>query len=330
MALIQGKFIADGAVDGSKVKLNNNEALKARNAADNADVEILKVNASDQIELASDAFVGANKVQTAADKGVANGLATLDGSGLVPASQLPSYVDDVLEFADLASFPVTGETGKIYVALDANLTYRWSGSAYVQIASGAVQSVNGADGVVVLDTDDISEGLNNFYYTSARFDTSFAAKKTDDLSEGLSNFYYTETRFNSSFAGKSSTDLSEGTNLYFTDARAKTAAVVNSTAGTETDQAPSVSAVKTYVAAEISAAEKTFDTEIFTLAAGDITNGYVDLAQTPIEVLNVTPKGGLKQEEGVDYTISTNRLTFAGDLATLLASGDKLMVTYVY
>lgn len=50
--------------------------------------------------------------------------------GFVPASQLPSFVDDILEYADLASFPVTGETGKLYVALDSNLVYRWSGTGY--------------------------------------------------------------------------------------------------------------------------------------------------------------------------------------------------------
>lgn len=54
--------------------------------------------------------------------------------GLVPASQLPSYVDDVLEFANFAAFPVTGDSGKIYVALDTNLTYRWGGSSYVEIS----------------------------------------------------------------------------------------------------------------------------------------------------------------------------------------------------
>lgn len=57
--------------------------------------------------------------------------------GKVPSSQLPSYVDDVLEFANLSAFPATGETGKIYVALDTNKTYRWSGSAYVQIGGTA-------------------------------------------------------------------------------------------------------------------------------------------------------------------------------------------------
>ena len=63
-----------------------------------------------------------------------NTKADLDG-GKVPAWQLPSYVDDVLEFANLASFPATGESGKIYIAIDTNLTYRWGGSSYVVMTS---------------------------------------------------------------------------------------------------------------------------------------------------------------------------------------------------
>ena len=55
--------------------------------------------------------------------------------GLVPSSQLPAYVDDVLSYPDLAAFPATGESGKIYVTEDTNLTYRWSGSAYVEISA---------------------------------------------------------------------------------------------------------------------------------------------------------------------------------------------------
>lgn len=68
------------------------------------------------------------------EMGKAGGVATLDGNGQVPASQLPSFVDDVLEYANKSAFPATGETGKIYVALDTNLTWRWSGSAYVEIS----------------------------------------------------------------------------------------------------------------------------------------------------------------------------------------------------
>lgn len=67
-------------------------------------------------------------------KGTANGVAELDSNGLVPTSQLPSFVDDVLEYASSSGFPVPGEHGKIYVAIDTNLSYRWSGSAYVEIS----------------------------------------------------------------------------------------------------------------------------------------------------------------------------------------------------
>lgn len=92
-------------------------------------------------------------------KGVPNGVATLDDNGLIPPTQLPSYVDDVIEAANLAAFPNPGEQGKIYVALDTNKTYRWSGSAYIYITSGAVDSVNGQTGVVNLTKANI--GLGN-------------------------------------------------------------------------------------------------------------------------------------------------------------------------
>lgn len=67
-------------------------------------------------------------------KGQPSGLAELDSAGKVPAAQLPSYVDDVLEFSTKAQFPQTGETGKIYVAKDTNLTYRWTGTQYLEIS----------------------------------------------------------------------------------------------------------------------------------------------------------------------------------------------------
>ena len=69
------------------------------------------------------------------EMGVAGGVATLDQEGKVPSSQLPSYVDDVIEVATLDELPATGEAGKIYVTKDTNLTYRWSGSKYVEISA---------------------------------------------------------------------------------------------------------------------------------------------------------------------------------------------------
>ena len=83
----------------------------------------------------------AAKVSTSAI-GAANGVASLDSAGKVPSNQLPSYVDDVLEYAALSSFPSTGEAGKIYVAKDTNKSYRWSGSTYVELSSYAVASTS--------------------------------------------------------------------------------------------------------------------------------------------------------------------------------------------
>ena len=98
-------------------------------------------------------------VLLASEKGAASGVCPLDSTSKVSSTYLPSYVDDVLEYANYAALPATGETGKIYVALDTNKTYRWSGSAYVYITSGAVDSVAGKTGVVTLVKADV--GLSN-------------------------------------------------------------------------------------------------------------------------------------------------------------------------
>lgn len=106
--------------------------------------------------LTSDAQTQLDAKIPSSEKGAVNGVAELDGSGTVPASQLPSYVDDVLEFANLAAFPVTGETGKIYIAIDTGYNYRWSGSVYIDITS-KVDSVNGQTGAVSLGLTDLDD-----------------------------------------------------------------------------------------------------------------------------------------------------------------------------
>ena len=101
--------------------------------------------------------------ENAANKGAANGYAGLDSGGKVPAVQLPSYVDDVLEFANFASLPAAGETGKIYILLTpytsggvTSSQFRWTGSTYVEITASPGS------------TDSIAEGSVNLYFTSAR------------------------------------------------------------------------------------------------------------------------------------------------------------------
>lgn len=104
-----------------------------------------------------------SKIDTA-KIGVAGGVAELDANGLVPASQLPSYVDDVKEYSSLSIFPVTGEADKIYIALDTNLTYRWGGSSYVPVgnslALGETSSTayRGDRGKVAYDHSQLTSG----------------------------------------------------------------------------------------------------------------------------------------------------------------------------
>jgi hypothetical protein len=86
---------------------------------------------------------------------VAGDYATLVG-GTVPANQLPSYVDDVIEVANAAARPNPGETGKIYITTDNNKVFRWSGSAYVEIVASPGS------------TDAVPEGSTNLYHTALR------------------------------------------------------------------------------------------------------------------------------------------------------------------
>jgi hypothetical protein len=90
--------------------------------------------------------------------GAANGVATLGGDGKVPSIQLPSYVDDVVEVANFAALPATGETGKIYITLDNNKVYRWTGSTYVEIAAN--NAVWGAITGTLSNQTDLQSALN--------------------------------------------------------------------------------------------------------------------------------------------------------------------------
>jgi hypothetical protein len=97
--------------------------------------------------------------ENAANKGVNNGYAGLDSTGKVPSTQLPSYVDDVLEAANVAALPATGETGKIYITLDTNKIYRWTGSVYVEISPTVGTVWGGITGTLSNQTD-LQDALN--------------------------------------------------------------------------------------------------------------------------------------------------------------------------
>jgi hypothetical protein len=102
------------------------------------------------------------KADTAVQPAALTAKADLVG-GVVPSAQLPGFVDDVLEFANVGAFPATGETGKLYVSLATNRAYRWSGSIYVEI--------NPSPG----SSDAVPEGSVNLYFTTARGEAAAAS-----------------------------------------------------------------------------------------------------------------------------------------------------------
>lgn len=95
------------------------------------------------------------------EMGANNGVATLDSSGKVVTSQLPSFVDDVLEFKSKTAFPATGESGKIYVSLDTNLTYRWGGTEYVEISKSLALGETSSTAYAGNKGKDTTDKLNN-------------------------------------------------------------------------------------------------------------------------------------------------------------------------
>jgi hypothetical protein len=177
--------------------------------------------------------------ENSANKGIANGYASLDSGGKVPSAQLPSYVDDVLEYANLAAFPATGTSGIIYVTQDTNKTYRWTGSAYVEISPSPGT------------TDSLTEGSTNLYYTNtrARAAHSFVAgsgaynsttgvitipTNTTHLTNGSNYITLGSLSFTAGSGAYNNTTgvitiptntshLSEVTNLFYTDTRARAA-----------------------------------------------------------------------------------------------------------
>ena len=132
--------------------------------------------------------------ENSANKNQPNGYAGLDSTGKVAASLLPSYVYDVVEANSFATLPTPGETGKIYITLDTNAEYRWSGSAYVQIVASPGS------------TDAVPEGSVNKYFTGSRvlntlltgigFLTNTAVLATDTILQGIGKL---QAQFNALF-----------------------------------------------------------------------------------------------------------------------------------
>lgn len=112
-------------------------------------------------------------------------------AGKVPSGQLPSFVDDVEEAANFAALPGTGEASKIYVTLDNNKTYRWGGSAYVEISASPGT------------TDSLTEGSTNKYFTDAR---AKAAAVADSITDAVTDVAPSQNAVFDALASKQASD----------------------------------------------------------------------------------------------------------------------------
>ena len=166
-------------------------------------------NISDNITPALD-----NKVDISSI-GIANGVAGLDSNGLIPSSQLPSYVDDVLEYSTSSSFPATGSTGKIYVALDTNKTYRWGGTEYVEISESLALGTTSSTAYRGDLGDQLNTKVGSAALTTTAQDVSGAV---NELNSALSDKANKQTQL-SAFYGTCTTDAAT---------QAKTATITDS------------------------------------------------------------------------------------------------------
>ena len=296
MSQIQKKFLKADSVDESKILLLNGGALRARNAADSANVELLELDGSDVLKLLKRPRMDAGVAAVSDDAdvitkgffddgvtdklGAANGIATLDAQGKLSSGQIPAIaITDVYVVANIAARDaLTVEEGDVAKVTDAGAglpkTYIYDGSSWIEIESGSdVDSVNGEVGAVVLTAGDI--------------DLDSAIRAQSEVQAALQQL--------------------------------------------DTDLGSAESAISALEAASVQ-----FVQEKFVLGAGDITNGYVDLANLAISASINAFVDRLAIHATDDYTLSTvggvTRVTFAGSLITVgqekLSAGDVVRVKY--
>lgn len=225
-------------------------------------------------------------------KGAANGVAELDSTGKVPSSQLPSFVDDVLEYDKQSSFPTTGEAGKIYIAQDTNKTYRWSGSAYVEISAslalGETSSTayRGDRGKTAYDHSQLTSGNpHNVTKSDVGLDNvgNFKAVSTV-ASQGLTNTEKSNARAN---IGAGTSNLTIGTT-------STTAAAGNHkhSASLTTDTGTSAITLAHGGKYKLTAGGSSV---IFTMPASDGNTTYTFAEGSTNGAFSVTPSGGSAQ-----------------------------------
>ena len=369
MSKVRTKWIEDNAVNDLKMRLRNNLALRARNAGDTADIDILKVNNSDILELLREMSMTNNKITNLADPTAEQDAAT------------KKYVDSVVS-------GLTDPKDSVKVATTAALpasTYdngvSGVGATLTGNANGALPSIDGvglsADDRILVKNQ--ANGFENGIYVVTQLGdagTPFILTRATDANIGSADGAADDPNLVSQgmFCLAAQGTLNGGlgfilttpdpitlgtTSLSFAQfgetvtagqGISKTGSVISVNIGlglefaadTPTDQvnvkvddASLIDGTTKIGSGGEVAGRRTYE-EGFTLTGTDITNGYVDLAKIASrDSVQIFPRYGIKQKANVDFTVSytggtggKTRVTFAGDLATILEAGDILDVAY--
>lgn len=339
MARIATKFIEGNAIDDTKVRLRNNQYLRARNAANSADVNIFKVNASDAIEAAS--IISMPGTPSSANHLV--NLATLEASingvrDMKQGVRVASVANVDISSAPAAIDGVTLNAGDRVLLKDQTAPEE-NGIRVFTAASAALLRSSDAD-----SSAEVTQGMATLVAEGAvNAAKMFQLVTVDPIVLDTDALVFTETPQGNTYTGGDmialsgsafSVDLAASSGLESTNA--------GNAAGQLRVKASAAAAVKDRTIALNGSNEVAgllAAKETFTLNGTDITNQYVDLAEIAHESSILLAVSGIVQVEGVDYTLNytggaggNTRITFAGELATggaaELVSGDVLRVSY--
>jgi hypothetical protein len=260
------------------------------------DAKVTSVNGSTGAITGLATTASLSSYQATSEKNQANGYAGLDAGGKVASAQLPSYVDDVVESANQAALPVTGETSKIYVTLDNNKIYRWSGSAYVEISASPGS------------TDSVTEGSTNLYFTNTRARDAFSASTGITITNGA--IATTITQY---------TDALARAAVSVTDAGGDGSLSYNNTTGVFTYTGPSAAEVRAHVSAGTG----------ITITDGAIATTITQYADSNARsAISVTDSGG---DGSLGYNNTTGVITYTGpgttDYRAAFTAGTGITIT---
>jgi hypothetical protein len=364
MSRLLGKFVQDSTITDLQIRLRNNLALRARNVGDTADVEILKVSNTDIINILGEMSMQSNKITD-----LAAGTGPNDAVNL---SQVEALVAGLTDPKDAARVATTAALP----ASTYNNGTNGTGATLTANANGAIGSIDGvavavADRILVKDQ---SSGVENGIYVVTQLgdgSNPWILTRSDDASIGggdvvsqpegeqvTQGMYvpvaqgtlngslgYIMTTVDPISLGTSVlTFVQMGESINAGQGISKTGSTISVDAGDGLGFSGNQLVVlvdddlvngSTDIKGGEVVGRKDFE-ETFTLSAGDISNGYVDLTKVASnESVQLFPRFGIKQKAAVDFTVSytggsgsKTRVTFAGDLATIVAVGDVIDINF--